>query len=158
MANKQIQAPPPGCPAQGAPVLPPVVVKVKTHGFIVRALYYIFIGWWFGLVWALLSWVVYATVVGAPLGVKMMNKIPGAISLKAREKDIKVFSDETGYEVKQVKREQYPWWARVLYYPVGLVLSLMVILLAWLLCELLITLPLGIILFNKVPVVASLAR
>jgi len=38
----------------------PVVVKVKHHGLIVRALYFLVIGWWFGLFWAFASWFVYA--------------------------------------------------------------------------------------------------
>lgn len=142
----------------GAPVPPPMVVEVRKHGFLVRAVYYIFIGWWFGLFWALLSWVMYATVVGAPIGAMMLNKVPGAISLKARAKDIRVFEDESGYSARQVKKEQFAWWVRVLYYPLGLVLSLIVIIVAWFLCTLLITLPLGIMLFNAVPAVASLSR
>lgn len=136
----------------------PVVIKVKSHGFLVRGLYYIFIGWWFGLVWAILSWLMYATVIGAPIGAKMLNMVPGAISLKARDKRAEVVSQPSGYSVEQVKLRQHPWWVRVLYYPIGLVLSLFVILLAWLLCAFLITLPLGIILFNQVPAVASLSR
>jgi len=137
---------------------PPVVVKVKEHGFIVRALYYLLIGWWFGLFWALLSWFMYATVIGAPLGIVMLNKIPGAISLKARERNIRITSGADGYTVKQVALEQRPLWARVLYYPFGLVFSLLAILLGWVLSVLLITLPLGIMLFNKVPAIASLHR
>ena len=137
---------------------PPVVVKVKEHGFIVRALYYLLIGWWFGLFWVLLSWFMYATVIGAPLGIIMFNKVPGAISLKARERDIQVTSDTEGYAVKQVALEQRPLWVRVLYYPFGLVFSLLAIFLGWSLCVLIITLPLGIMLFNKVPAIASLHR
>jgi uncharacterized membrane protein YccF (DUF307 family) len=124
----------------------------------VRVLYYIFIGWWLGLFWALLSWIMYATVIGAPIGAKMLNMVLGAISLKARARDVKVVPGQTGYSLEQVRRRQVAWWVRVLYYPIGLVLSLAVILLAWLLCAFLITLPLGIILFNKVPAVASLSR
>ena len=135
-----------------------MVIKTKSHGLLARALYFIFIGWWFGLFWAFLSWFMYATVIGAPLGVVMMNKIPGAISLKARDRDIVVVQDPEGYRVQQVNKEQYPLWARILYYPVGLVASLLTILLGWLLCVLLITLPLGIMVFNKVPAVASLHR
>jgi hypothetical protein len=133
-------------------------VTVKSHGIIVRALYYIFIGWWFGLLWALLSWVMYATVIGAPLGIKMLNRVPGAISLKAREKELRVTAEPSGYHVEQARLKQRTWWVRLIYYPFGLVFSLLLILLAWLLCAFLVTLPLGIILFNKVPAVASLAR
>jgi uncharacterized membrane protein YccF (DUF307 family) len=140
------------------PPLQPIVVKVKSHGFIVRVLYFCLIGWWFGLFWALLSWGMYATIVLAPLGVVMLNKVPGAISLKAREKNITVIADESGYTVKQTAKEQYPLWARILYYPIGLIASLLAIFMGWILCILLITMPLGIVVFNWVPAIASLHK
>lgn len=132
--------------------------QVKQHNIIVRALYFLLIGWWFGLIVALLGWLLYATVLGAPLGIKVLNAVPGAISLRAREKDIKVFAGEYGYTVTRVKKEQRPWWVRLIWFPFGLVLSLFAILLAWLLCAWLITMPLGVMLFNKVPAIASLYR
>jgi uncharacterized membrane protein YccF (DUF307 family) len=135
-----------------------VVVEVKKHGFIVRALYYIFIGWWFGLLWALLSWLVYATVIGAPLGAVMLNKVPGMISLKQRERRYKVVSTRGGHDVAEEKPQQRRWWIRVIYYPFGLIFSLITIFVGWLLCVFIITLPLGIIIFNKVPAIASLHR
>ncbi|MDD3718089.1 MAG: hypothetical protein PHP28_05435 [Actinomycetota bacterium] len=136
----------------------PIVIKVKTHGLIIRALYFCFIGWWFGLFWALLSWVMYATVVFAPLGVVMLNKVPGAISLKARERNMRVITDESGYTAKLENAEQFPLWVRVIYYPFGLAFSLAAIFLGWFLCVALITLPLGILVFNRVPAIASLHR
>jgi hypothetical protein len=145
-------------PATQPPMPQPIVVKEKKHGFIIRALYFLFIGWWFGLFWALLSWFIYATIVLAPLGAAMLNKVPGAISLKAREKDVKVIVDESGYEVKQENRKQHSIWLRILYYPIGLIASLIAIFLGWILCILLITMPLGIMVFNWVPAIASLHR
>ncbi|MGQ9475962.1 MAG: hypothetical protein ACUVRX_07805 [Actinomycetota bacterium] len=134
------------------------MVKVKTHGLIVRALYFCLIGWWFGLFWALLSWFMYATVVFAPLGVVMLNKVPGAISLKARVKNIKVIADESGYALKLENVKQFPLWVRIIYYPFGLIFSLVAIFLGWFLCMMLITLPLGILVFSWVPAIASLHR
>ena len=144
-------------PAQ-QPAPQTVVVQTKQHGFIVRALYFIFIGWWFGLIWALISWLMYATIIFAPLGAAMLNKVPGAISLKAKKKDYKVVSDGTGQKVTEAKKKQVPLLFRILYYPIGLIASLIAIILGWLLCCLLITMPLGIMLFNWVPAIASLHR
>jgi uncharacterized membrane protein YccF (DUF307 family) len=137
---------------------PNVTVKVKQHNIIVRAIYFLLVGWWFGLIVAFFGWFLYATVIGAPLGIKVLNAVPGSISLHAREKDVKVFRDEDGYTVKQVRKEQRKWWVRVLWYPFGLVLSFFAILLAWLLCVFLVTMPLGVMLFNKIPAIASLYR
>jgi uncharacterized membrane protein YccF (DUF307 family) len=140
------------------PGQPQVTVEMKQHGIIVRALYFIFIGWWWGLVVAFFGWFLYATVIGAPLGIKVLNAVPGAISLKGREKQLKLTQTQEGYEVTTERIEQRRWWIRVLWYPFGLVFSFFAILLAWLLCVFLITLPLGIMLFNKVPAIASLYR
>ena len=147
---------PPGPPAPPGGQRPQVMVEFKQHGIIVRALYFFFIGWWFGLFVALFGWLLYATVIGAPLGVKVLNAVPGAISLKAREKQLKVRQTPEGYEVTLEMLQQRRWWIRVLWYPFGLVLSLFAILVAWLLCAFLITIPLGIMLFDKVPAIASL--
>jgi hypothetical protein len=136
----------------------PVVVEVKSYGFIIRALYFIFIGWWLGLAWSLLSWLVYATVIFAPVGAHMMNRIPGLISLKARQKEIKVETGADGTTVKQENLQQHNLLLRILYYPFGLIFSLIAILAAWLLCCLIITMPLGIWLYGKVPWLASLHR
>jgi uncharacterized membrane protein YccF (DUF307 family) len=140
------------------PGRPTVVVEARRHGIIVRALYFIFIGWWWGLMVAFFGWFLYATVIGAPLGIKVLNAVPGAISLKAREKDLKLRQTPGGYQVTREKMPQRRWWIRVLWYPFGLVFSFFAILLAWLLCAILVTLPLGIMLFNKVPAIASLYR
>ena len=135
-----------------------VVMHVREHGLFVRALYFLFIGWWFGLFWALASWVMYASVIGAPLGAVMMNKVPGAISLKSKQKDIKVFATGDGYTISQTNKQQFPLWARILYYPVGLILSLLMIIFGWFLFIFLITAPLGVMVFNAVPAVTSLHR
>ncbi len=135
-----------------------VVMHVREHGLFVRALYFLFIGWWFGLFWALASWVMYASVIGAPLGAVMMNKVPGAISLKSKQKDIKVIATEDGYTISQTGKQQFPLWARILYYPVGLILSLLMIIFGWFLFIFLITAPLGVMVFNAVPAVTSLHR
>jgi hypothetical protein len=133
-------------------------MHVREHGLFVRALYFLFIGWWFGLFWALASWVMYASVIGAPLGAVMMNKVPGAISLKSKQKDIKVFATGDGYTISQTNKQQFPLWARILYYPVGLILSLLMIIFGWFLFIFLITAPLGVMVFNAVPAVTSLHR
>ena len=37
-------------------------------GCLVRGLYFIFIGWWFGLLWVLAAWFLNLTIIGLPLG------------------------------------------------------------------------------------------
>lgn len=88
----------------------------------------------------------------------MMNRIPGLISLKARRKEIRVESGGGVTTVQETGVQQHNLLLRIIYYPFGLVFSLIAILLGWLLCCLIITMPLGVWLFGKVPFLASLHR
>ena len=62
------------------------VVEWHTRGvpqppFLVRAIYFVLIGWWFSLIWALLGWLLCVTIIGLPLGVLMLNRLPGVTTL-----------------------------------------------------------------------------
>lgn len=51
--------------------------------FLLRALYFVLIGWWFSLVWAIVAWLLCATIIGLPLGVPMLNALPQVTTLGA---------------------------------------------------------------------------
>ena len=57
------------------------VVEWRTQGiaadpFVLRAIYFVLIGWWFSLLWSLLAWLLCVTIIGLPLGVLMFNRLP----------------------------------------------------------------------------------
>jgi len=65
---------------------PDGMIEWRTEGvpqpaFLVRAIYFILIGWWFSLIWALLGWLFCVTIIGLPLGVLMLNRLPGVTTL-----------------------------------------------------------------------------
>jgi uncharacterized membrane protein YccF (DUF307 family) len=47
-----------------------------------RAIYFLVIGWWWSLVWMLLSYVVCITIIGLPLGLLMFRLVPATTTLK----------------------------------------------------------------------------
>ena len=49
--------------------------------FLLRALYFILIGFWFSLIWALLGWLFCVSIIGLPLGVWMLNRLPAVTTL-----------------------------------------------------------------------------
>lgn len=49
--------------------------------FLVRAIYFILIGWWFSLVWSVLAWLLSITIIGLPVGVWMFNRLPNVTTL-----------------------------------------------------------------------------
>lgn len=51
-----------------------VVAHRPTLGFLVRALYFLFIGWWFGFVWLGAALFIGVTVIGLPVALLMLSK------------------------------------------------------------------------------------
>ncbi len=46
-----------------------------------RFLYFVVIGWWFSLIWSLLGWLLCVTIIGLPLGVLMLDRLPNVTTL-----------------------------------------------------------------------------
>lgn len=53
----------------------------SSASFPVRALYFIFIGWWASLVWLQLAWVAAATVIGLPIAFAMFERTNTVLTL-----------------------------------------------------------------------------
>jgi uncharacterized membrane protein YccF (DUF307 family) len=51
------------------------------RSWLVRLIYFVFIGWWFSLGWSLLAWFLCVTIIGLPLGVLMLNRLPAVTTL-----------------------------------------------------------------------------
>jgi hypothetical protein len=58
-----------------------VVAARPTLGIVVRALYFIFWGWWFGFAWLGLGILLCCTIIGIPLGLLMLAKTGDAFFL-----------------------------------------------------------------------------
>ncbi len=50
--------------------------------FILRMLYFLFIGWWFSAIWLLIAWLASVTLIGLPLAIWMYNRVPAITTLK----------------------------------------------------------------------------
>lgn len=74
-------APPTTAPA-GAPAMVVVIQQVSGPGCLVRGIYFLFIGVWLGLLWTGAAWVLLITVLGLPLGLLMLNRLPQVMTLK----------------------------------------------------------------------------
>lgn len=48
---------------------------------LVRAVYFLVIGWWAALFWGIASYVFMLTIVGIPMGLMMVNRLPFVFSL-----------------------------------------------------------------------------
>ena len=59
--------------ARGAPQYP----------FLLRALYFVLIGWWLSAVWMALASLVCSTIIGLPIGIWMFDLVPALVSLQS---------------------------------------------------------------------------
>lgn len=47
----------------------------------VRAVYFLFIGWWLGLLWGNVASLLAITIIGLPVAIWMLNRLPYVVSL-----------------------------------------------------------------------------
>ncbi len=137
-----------------------VKVPKSGPGIIIRILYYIFVGSWLGLIWTLLAWLFNLTIIGLPLGLAMINRIPQVMTLKPARVNAtaKVVDGKT--VITQTKIKQHPFLLRALYFLlIGFWFSLVWMLLAWLISTITLGLglPLSIWMFDRAPAVTTLA-
>jgi uncharacterized membrane protein YccF (DUF307 family) len=157
--HKDVMAQPNSVPTgSSTPPSPPTqVARIPTipdsrprgePGFLVRAVWFIFIGWWLSALAVGVAYFLCAIIVGLPLAFMIFNQLPAILTLRPRT------ADPTGVPV-----EQYPLWIRAVWFLlVGWWLGAFYMSVAWGLCVILITLPIGLWLFNRVGAVMTLLR
>jgi len=128
--------------------------------FLLRVLWFIFVGWHVTLYWILIAWALNVTIVGLPLGLWMLNRVPQVVTLKpVKGYTVADIQDGKVVTVRHEGVRQLNWLWRALYFLViGWWFSLLVSLVAWGLCASIIGLPLGILLLNKLPAATTLHR
>lgn len=157
-----------------APVAPSVTVNVAAAapqntvvvldnnsgpGFGTRVIWFLFIGWWLTFWWIGIAWLLNATIIGLPLGLMMINRIPKVLTLRPDRQQTTVVQTGNTTIVSRTGVAQLSMWIRAVYFLlVGWWVSLLWAYLAWFLCIIIITLPIGLVMFNFLPQVTTLRR
>lgn len=70
---------------QVPPVAAPMMVDVQhsVPGLLARALWFIFIGWWLGLIWLHIGFALCITGLFLPVGLLMLNSLPAVLTLRS---------------------------------------------------------------------------
>lgn len=137
--------------------------EIKTNqnpGCLVQILWFAFVGWWLGQAWMVAAWVCMVTIIGIPLGVWMLNRIPKVIALRESSSVVRITTRPDGsirkeaVEIRQVNivlRALYfvlvGWWFTALWLELAYAISMTVI-----------GLPIGFWMFDLAPALLTLKR
>jgi Domain of unknown function (DUF307). len=135
------------------------VTSNQGPGCLVRGLYFLFVGSWLGAIWMLLAWFFNITIIGLPLGLAMLNRIPQVMTLRPARVQT-VVNTQNG-TINQVSLRQHSFFLRAIYFLcIGFWFSLLWMLIAWLVAGITLGLglPLAFWMFDRVPQVTTLAR
>ncbi len=123
--------------------------------FLLRAIWFVLLGWHLTLYWIVIAWLLNVTIVGLPIGLWMIDRIPQVLTLQARQQ-IGVMT-ENGVQIHTAPQPFLLW--RLLYFVlVGIWFSLIWSAVAYLLSITIIGLPIGIWMFHRVPAITTLQR
>jgi uncharacterized membrane protein YccF (DUF307 family) len=129
--------------------------SVNEVPFLIRVIWFFVLGWELAGIWILVAWAFNLTIIGLPLGLWMINRVPQVLTLKARQGAWEV--DLKSGRARYISRRQPNLLARALYFLfVGWWLSLLWAAVAWLLCLTIIGLPLGVLMLHALPTVTTL--
>jgi uncharacterized membrane protein YccF (DUF307 family) len=173
-ASQAASAPPPAVPVVAPPVpaaQPPasqtnttnvnVVVQPRSSGpgFLIRAVWFVFIGWWLSGIVTTIAYFVCITIIGMPIGFAMFNRLPYVLTLRSRsERYVTEVRDGVTF-IRGGTVPQLPMVARVVWFLlIGWWLGAVYSFVAWLLCVIVITLPLGLWMYNRIGAVMTLLR
>ncbi len=138
----------------------PAVVQVEQRQgigwLLLRLLYFFVIGLWLSGIWVTVAWVLSITIIGLPLGLWMLNRVPQITTLQPSNRDLVVSADgHTHWHSPQ----QVNFFLRAIYFLlVGWWFSALWLSVAWALSAVIIGIPVAFWMFNRVPAVMTLQR
>ena len=138
-----------------------VVIARRSEGpnVLIRSLWFLFIGWWLTAIVNVVGYVIGLTIVGLPLAFMIFNRLPSVLTLRPRTVQT---THEVALGVTYITESTVPqrsFWGRALYFVlVGWWFGAFWSALAWLLCVLILPLPLGVMMYNRLPAVMTLRR
>jgi uncharacterized membrane protein YccF (DUF307 family) len=135
------------------------VVQEPAIPLLLRILYFFLFGWWATGVWILVAWFLNVTIIGLPLGVWMLNRVPQVLTLRPTKQVLVAYERGERVELYTTGLPQHPWPLRLIYFIlIGWWLSLFWAIAAWVICATVIGLPVGIWMFDRLPALTTLMR
>lgn len=149
-------APRPSPVTSSAPV---VVQRSSGPGFLIRAIWFLLIGWWLSGIVTTIAYILCITIIGMPFGFALFNLLPAVLTLRPRTEVVVTEVRDGVTYVRGATVPQLPMLVRALWFIfVGWWLGAIYSGFAWFLCVIIITLPIGLWLYNRIGAVMTLLR
>ncbi len=123
---------------------------------VLRAVWFLVIGWWLGLIWTIFAWLFNLTLIGLPVGLMMLNLIPQVMTLQPRRTSQVHIAPGGTVVVRQPVEHPLPLRA-IWFVVIGWWASLLWMLVAWACSATILLLPIAFWMFNRVPTITTLA-
>lgn len=68
-----------------SPAAPTPIVESRAPNLLLRVLWFVFVGWWLGGILSGVAWALNATIIGLPLGLWLINRLPTFVTLRPQE-------------------------------------------------------------------------
>lgn len=137
-----------------------ILERSNGPGLLVRFIWWLLVGWWASGILVVLAWLALITILGIPLGIWLINRLPSVLTLRPRTRTWEMGQDAEGRTVISERgRAQVAWPLRGLWFViVGWWASGLWMAAAWFIQLTVIGLPIALMMFNRTPFVASLYR
>ena len=136
-----------------------IVTRRQGPPFLVRVLWYLFIGWWLAGISLALGYIAAITIVGLPLAFWIFDRTGTLLTLRPRPVTVSVSRGGGVNVVESGHREQRSLLLRVVYFVlVGWWAALIWMTIAYFLCLTILLLPVGVMMLNRLPEVFTLHR
>jgi len=137
------------------------VEQERGPGLLLRAIYFIFIGLWLGGVWTTIAWVLNVSIIGLPLGLLMLNRLPQVMTLKPVRTNRYLVQTDGRWVTRTYSGDQPSFLARTLYFIlIGWWFSALWLLAAWAITGITLGLglPIAFWMFDRVPAITTLSK
>jgi len=92
-----------------------IVQRNTGPNLFVRAIWFVFIGWWLGGGAIALAYLLFIPIITIPLGIAILNRIPQVMTLRPRTSNYTVTQMGDTLVVEESTLPQRPWLQRILY-------------------------------------------
>lgn len=128
-------------------------------GCLVQGIWFLFVGWWLGAFAVSLAWLLNVLVITLPLGMAILNNVPKVLALQNPKKTLRVVQEGNTTRISEVSVTQHPFLLRALYFIfIGWWWSGLWMGIAYFLCGLIVTMPIGLGMFRQTPAMTTLQR